>query len=74
MIAYPERKIVWFHQDDYGAWVAELECGHQQHVRHDPPWTIRDWVTTPEGRQSRIGHKLVCPSCGSIERQTKPEP
>src|ERR1700682_578337 len=20
-------------------WVAELECGHQQRVRHNPPWT-----------------------------------
>ena len=26
-------------------WVAELECGHTQHVRHDPPWTNRPWVS-----------------------------
>ena len=29
------RKIVGFHLDENLDWVAELECGHQQHVR--PP-------------------------------------
>jgi Protein of unknown function (DUF3565) len=71
MIAIPERKIVGFHQDEDGEWVAELECGHQQHVRHDPPWVMHEWVLTREGRQSRIGRKLVCPSCGASERQAK---
>jgi len=40
------RKIVGFHQDENCDWVADLECGHQQYVRHDPPWTNRHWVTT----------------------------
>lgn len=31
------RRIVGFHQDQKGHWVADLECGHAQHVRHDPP-------------------------------------
>jgi hypothetical protein len=35
------RKIVAFHLDENLDWVAELECGHQQHVRHNPPWTHR---------------------------------
>src|SRR5262249_8363555 len=26
-----------------GHWVAELECGHNPHVRHDPPWECRPW-------------------------------
>jgi hypothetical protein len=33
-----------------GHWVAELECGHRQHMRHRPPFERREWVTTPEGR------------------------
>ena len=36
-----KRAIVGYHRDDVGDWVAELECGHAQHVRHDPPWQLR---------------------------------
>jgi hypothetical protein len=43
--------------------VADLECGHTQHVRHDPPWQVREWVTTPEGRASRLGTELDCVKC-----------
>jgi hypothetical protein len=41
-----------------GHWMAELECGHNQHVRHDPPYVERPWVITEHGRQSRLGHEL----------------
>jgi uncharacterized protein DUF3565 len=57
------RKIVGFHQDESFDWVADLECGHRQHVRHNPPWTTRHWVTTPQGRLVHIGHKLPCSLC-----------
>ncbi len=33
-----QRTIIGFHQDATQEWVADLECGHQQHVRHTPPW------------------------------------
>ncbi|MDX1637048.1 MAG: DUF3565 domain-containing protein [Balneolaceae bacterium] len=46
-----EQAISGFHKDDQGDWVAELECGHYQHVRHDPPWQLRPWVVTPQGRR-----------------------
>jgi hypothetical protein len=36
-----QRKIIGFHQDEEQDWVADLECGHQQHVRHTPPWLNR---------------------------------
>lgn len=39
-----QRRIVGFHLDEANDWVAELECGHNQHVRHNPPWTHRPWV------------------------------
>jgi hypothetical protein len=60
-----DRRIVDFHQDNEGHWVADLECGHTQHVRHDPPWMNREWVITPEGRASRLGTVLNCLKCES---------
>ena len=57
------RAIVGFHTDDAGDWVAELECGHGQHVRHRPPWELRPWVMTAEGRASRLGTGLQCVLC-----------
>jgi hypothetical protein len=58
-----EREIVGFHLDEEGHWVAELECGHGQHVRHDPPWQNRAWTQTPEGRLGRVGRRLDCRLC-----------
>jgi hypothetical protein len=58
-----ERAIVGFDRDDVGDWVAMLECGHRQHVRHRPPWQERPWVLTPEGREGRLGTSLHCVSC-----------
>ncbi|HEX9310720.1 MAG TPA: DUF3565 domain-containing protein [Gemmatimonadaceae bacterium] len=60
--AIPQR-IVGFHQDEEKHWVAELECGHTQHVRHDPPWQTRPWVTTEAGRSSFLGQRLMCIEC-----------
>ena len=62
------RRIIGFHQDEEQHWVADLECGHTQHVRHDPPWQVREWVTTPEGRASRIGTELECVKCVQEEQ------
>jgi hypothetical protein len=58
-----EVKIIGFHQDESGDWVAVLSCGHTQHVRHRPPWEVRTWVTTAAGRAERIGQVLVCKKC-----------
>ena len=57
------RPITGYHQDEEGQWVAELGCGHQQHVRHDPPWQVRLWVTTAAGRQAHLGQPLSCLKC-----------
>jgi hypothetical protein len=57
------RRIVGYHTDDEGHWVAELECGHGQHVRHDPPWQQRPWVTTAQGRSEHVGMELHCVLC-----------
>jgi uncharacterized protein DUF3565 len=58
-----KQAITGFHQDDRGHWVAELACGHNQHVRHDPPWQVRPWVLTEEGRRRRLGEILNCVKC-----------
>jgi hypothetical protein len=52
-----------FHQDDVGEWIADLECGHSQHVRHQPPWTLRPWVLSEEGRREFLGYELLCVKC-----------
>jgi len=57
------RKIVAFHQDECGEWVADLECGHRQHVKHDPPWQDRPWIETVDGRAAYVGHELRCKKC-----------
>ena len=55
--------ITGFHLDEEGHWVAELACGHFQHVRHDPPWVSRPWVTSAAGRAAMLGHRLQCRKC-----------
>ena len=57
------RPIIGFDQDDGGDWRAKLECGHYQHVRHEPPLRTREWVLTEAGRASRIGEDLDCRKC-----------
>jgi hypothetical protein len=57
------RQITGFRQDANADWIAELVCGHTQHVRHNPPWTMRPWVVTAEGRAAHIGSLLFCPLC-----------
>ena len=59
------RTIVGFHRDEEHHWVADLECGHSQHVRHDPPWQVRPWVISVEGRNERLGTTLDCVKCDS---------
>ena len=58
-----ERRITGFHTDEHGDWVADLECGHTQHVRHSPPWINRPWVATPRGRAKALGKALNCKIC-----------
>ena len=58
-----QRRITGFHQDGEHHWVAELECGHQQHVRHRPPWEVRPWVLSEATRREKIGTALDCVMC-----------
>lgn len=58
-----QQAIVGFHQDHEGHWVAELACGHNQHVRHNPPLSDRPWTQSAEGRASKLGLTLNCVKC-----------
>ena len=59
----PARRITRFRQDDEGHWIADLECGHSQHMRHQPPWQVRPWVLTAAGRDQYIGVGVPCTLC-----------
>ncbi|UTM58598.1 DUF3565 domain-containing protein [Photobacterium sp. CCB-ST2H9] len=58
-----KQPIVGYHQDEEGDWVAELGCGHFQHVRHRPPFICRPWVTTAARRKEKLGFLLNCKKC-----------
>lgn len=66
-----KQKIEGFHLDGEGHWVADLACGHTQHVRHDPPWQKRPWVLTEAGRAGYLGEPLACVECA---RDGGPQP
>jgi tellurite resistance-related uncharacterized protein len=64
------RAITDFRLDADGHWVAELDCGHGQHTRDDPPFVERAWVRTEAGRGAKIGSLLDCLRC---DRRELPE-
>ena len=66
-----KQPITGFHQDEEQHWVADLACGHTQHVRHDPPWQSRPWVVTSEGRASKVGQTLECKKCDEATANTR---
>ena len=57
------QAMIGFHLDEEQHWVADLACGHAQHVRHDPPWQNRPWVVTEAGRKGKLGAELNCLKC-----------
>ena len=62
-----ERPITGFRLDDKGDPIALLSCGHPQHVRNNPPFINRPWVTTEQGRNDMIGKTLNCVRCDKFE-------
>ena len=62
-----KRAIVAFHVDDAGDPVADLDCGHGQHVRHRPPFINRPWVLSESGRAEMLGRELDCLRCDRME-------
>jgi len=71
-VASIERAIIGFHQDEFDDWVADLQCGHTQHVRHQPPWQERPWVVNEEGRADHLGQTLGCKKCATSGEDSAP--
>lgn len=73
-VAEPDvwQPIVGYRRDEEAHWVAELACGHCQHVRHRPPWIERPWVLSPEGRRAMLGTRLHCVKCERGEPRDLP--
>lgn len=69
-----ERLITGYRRDVEGEWVAELGCGHDQHVRHRPPFQPREWILTSEGRAGRLQTTLSCPLCDRAELPPTAQP
>jgi len=61
-----KHSITGFTRDKHGDWVAQLSCGHAQHMRHDPPFVNRPWVLTAEGRQTRLGEVVDYVRCARV--------
>ncbi|MBA6225503.1 DUF3565 domain-containing protein [Colwellia sp. MB02u-18] len=57
------QAIIDYHLDDENHWVARLECGHFQHVRHQPPFINRPWVVNKATRHAMLGQQLNCIKC-----------
>ncbi|WP_207885965.1 DUF3565 domain-containing protein [Pseudomonas sp. 30_B] len=64
-------RLLDFHQDEDGYWVAVLSCGHTQHLRHQPPWQSRPWVLDPQQRQAQIGRPFPCGWCAKEQNSDK---
>ena len=62
-----KRAIIGFRLDGAGDWVADLDCGHGQHVRHRPPFVNRPWVASDVGRERMLGAELDCVRCDRME-------
>lgn len=69
-----QQPIVGYHQDEQGDWVADLACGHGQHVRHQPPFINRPWVLTVTGREQHLGTDLNCKKCEEPVAAPPPTP
>jgi len=57
------QPVTGFHRDENDDWVADLGCGHGQHVRHRPPFFNRPWTQTAAGRERMLGEELDCVKC-----------
>lgn len=67
-----QSAITGYHLDEENHWVAQLACGHNQHVRHQPPFFNRPWTQTEEGRETMLGLPLDCKKCDRGEMRDRP--
>ena len=58
-----KRPMTGYRRDEQDGWVAELDCGHYQHLRHRPPFFNRPWVISRTGRDAMLGREPNCVKC-----------
>lgn len=58
-----KRAITGFHKDRFQEWVAELECGHELQMKHNPPYMECRWIGSGQGRDEHIGDAIECVDC-----------
>jgi tellurite methyltransferase len=64
LLAAPmQRRILSFETDEDGDWRVRLDCGHQRHLRHDPPREVRPQLSDPHAREEAIGQEIECGRC-----------
>ncbi len=56
-----------FRQDADGEWVVALDCGHERHVRHRPPFEVRPWLADEASRAAHLGTRIECGYCDDDE-------
>nr|HQU71521.1 DUF3565 domain-containing protein [Calditrichia bacterium] len=61
-----KRNITGFHRDRLGDWVADLDCGHSRHMRHNPPLANRPWLNSETERIRMLGVELDCQTCDDL--------
>ncbi len=62
-----QRSISGFYPDPEHHWVAQLDCHHGQHLRHQPPFVSRPWTQTHAGREAMLGTMLDCLKCERLK-------
>jgi hypothetical protein len=66
---FVKRRVTGFRKDDAGDWIADLDCGHKRHVRHNPPWVNHAWIISPDGRAAFLGNEIDCGECSQQQQE-----
>jgi hypothetical protein len=61
-----QRRIIGYSVDEAGERIAILDCGHPQHIRHQPPFINRAWTLTEADRSAMLGQTLNCVRCDEV--------
>ena len=46
--------------------MADLDCGHSRHMRHNPPLANRPWLNSETERIRMLGVELDCQTCDDL--------
>lgn len=58
------RTILGWRREAADTVVSTLDCGHDRHVRHQPPLSSHAWVLDDAACDARVGASIECLRCG----------